>query len=221
MAADPGHKTPSRDRYSRIIRGLRIALPIAAVCLFASIFLFSKTTSFRPGILLTNPQIRDLAQGEKITNPHFSGLTSGGDAFLVTADSALPDAPDPRFVDLERPNSTISFEDGRQIHSVSNSGVLDLQENGATMVDQVVVTTSDGWVLYSDRLELNYDSGNAHSPEAVFGTGPFGTVESEEMTLVQDLHRHAGGGKGVLQFKNNVKVVYTPEQEPPKNEASR
>jgi len=201
-----------KDRHSRLVRALRIALPLIGVLLIVSIFALSNTSALRRGLSLPDAQLADLVTGQRITNPRFSGVTNSGDAYILVADSALPDAPQPRLIDLDNPRTTIDFDSGRILQSQSLTGQVDFQENRVEMTDQVELHTSDGWSAFTEKLLLNYRTGNAHSPGHIFATGPFGTVEAEEMTLTQDLLDNPGGGKGLMRFKRRVKVIYVPKQ---------
>lgn len=208
--------SPPRDRYSTAVRLLRIALPLVALALVASIFVLSNSSALRKGLPVSTPQMAELALGQKIINPRFSGVTEGGDAYLLVADTAVPDGPDPTFVDLERPHTTIDFDNENKYWSKSQTGTIDLTENVVTMTETVEMHLSNGWNAYSEHMILYYQSGNAHSPGPIYADGPFGTVEAQEMVLTQNLDDGPDRRKRLLQFKNKVKVIYLPQ----KNEAS-
>lgn len=200
-----------KDRYSRMVRVFRIAFPVIAVLLLASIFILSKTSNLREALIITDAKLAELAIGQKITNPHFSGVTKTGDAFSISAEWALPDAPIPERIDLNSPLTTIDFQDGRSLKSKSDTGVLDLSKNLATLAGVVSLVTSDGYTAYSDKILLNFETGNVLSPGPVNAVGPQGSIEAGSMELRQDLNINHFGGKGVLLFKNGVKLVYIPK----------
>ncbi len=200
-----------KDGHSRMVRVFRIAFPVIALLLLASIFVLSKTSNLREALIVTDAKLAELAIGQKITNPHFSGVTKTGDAFSISAEWALPDAPSPERVDLNKPLTTIDFQDGRSIKSKSDTAVLDLSENVATLAGVVSLVTSDGYTAHSDELRLNFETGNVFSPGPVSAVGPQGSIEAGSMELRQDLDKNHFGGKGVLLFKNGVKLVYIPK----------
>lgn len=206
MARQPNHK--SQDGYSRMVRIFRVAFPLAAILLLASIFLLSNTQKLREALIEVGPELMELAIGQKITNPHFSGVTRAGDAFSISAEWAQPDAPKPVMVDLNAPVTTIDFLNGRNLKTRSETGLLNLAKNHATLSGSVSLITSDGYDARSDKLLINFETGNAISPGPVTAIGPFGSIEAGSMELRQDLNINQTGGNGVLLFKNGVKLVY-------------
>jgi len=206
MASRPTLKT--QDGYSRMVRVFRVLFPLAAILLLASIFVLSKTKVLREALIEVGPELMELATGQRITNPHFSGVTKAGDAFSISAEWAMPDAPTPVMVDLNSPVTTIDFLNGRSLKSRSQTGVLNLAENHATLSGGVSLLTSDGYDARSDKLLINFETGNAISPGPVTAIGPFGSIDAGSMELRQDLDVNQTGGNGVLMFKNGVKLVY-------------
>jgi len=200
-----------KDGYSRMVRVFRVAFPIIALLLLASIFVLSKTSKLREALIVTDAKLAELAIGQKITNPHFSGVTKAGDAFSISAEWALPDAPKPERIDLANPLTTIDFQDGSSIKSKSETGSLDLSKNLATLSGFVSLVTSDGYTARSDELNLNFETGNVISPGPVQAVGPQGSIEAGAMELRQDLNINHFGGNGVLLFKNGVKLIYVPK----------
>ncbi len=193
-----------------MVRIFRVAFPLVALILLASIFLFSNSKKIREGLIIADAQLAELAIGQKITNPHFSGVTKAGDAFSISADWALPDAPKPDSIDLNLPVTTIDFQDGRRLKSHSATGHLDLQENVAILAGGVSLLMSDGYNARSSELVLNFETGNVVSPGPVIAEGPLGSIEAGAMELRQDLYENPQGGAGVLLFKKGVKLIYKP-----------
>ena len=207
MARRPKNK--KQDGYSRLVRVFRVAFPLVAVALLASIFLFSNRLP--TSLINIPPEVIELARGQKITNPHFSGVTKVGDAFSISAEWALPDAPQPVRIELSKPVTTIDFQDGRNLRSESSTGMLDLAKNIATLSGGVSLVTSDGYNAHSEKLLMNIETGNVFSPGPVNAIGPLGSIQAGAMELRQDLDKNQTGGKGVLLFKKGVKLVYIPQ----------
>ena len=199
-----------------MVRIFRTALPVVAILLAASIFVLSKSNKIREGLIIADAELAELAElaiGQKVTNPHFSGVTSKGDAFTILAEWALPDAPNPEFIDLNLPVTTIDFLDGSRLKSTSAEGRLNLPRNEATLTGKVKLETSNGYTADSDELLVNFETGNVLSPGPVHVKGPLGTIDAGEMELRQDLHKNQSGDKGVLLFNKGVKVLYIPPDE--------
>lgn len=200
----------TRDRYSRRVAIAKIALPLAALALLASLFVYSKTNPVRDGLIFADSELRRMASEAQITNPRFSGVTTAGDAFSVSATIATPDAPKPGRIDLEDPTTSISFASGVDLATSAQTGSLDIKTNIARLAGDVFLETSTGYRVETDEIVLNFLTGNVESPDGVLATGPIGRIEAGSMQLLQDLDKNSGGGQSVLIFKNGVKVVYNP-----------
>ena len=200
------------DRYSRMIKVLRWVLPSLALILLASIFLLSNSAKVRQGLIIADSKLAELAIGQKITNPNFSGVTKSGDAFTISADWALPDAPTPERIELSEPRTTIDFENGRSMRTVAGRGLLNLDTSEATLSDEVNLTTSNGYTAHSNALLLNFQSGNVYSIGPVQAEGPIGTINAGSMTLLQNLDQKPKSN-AVLMFTSGVKLVYKAETE--------
>lgn len=200
------------DTYSQFVRVAKIGFPILAVLLFAGVFVFTKTNPIRDGALISGPDMAELAIGQKITNPHYSGVTKSGDAFSISAESALPNAPAPDQVDLIAPSTTMDFSDGLEVVASAESGHLNLNTQEAILTGSVLFETSDNYKAQSDKIILNFYSGNARSPGPVKATGPMGIITAGKMGLTQDLHQKASINETILSFGNGVKLVYYPKE---------
>lgn len=202
----------TRDRYSRRVAIAKIALPLIALGLLASLFIYSKTNAVREGLIFADSELRRMASEAQITNPRFSGVTTAGDAFSVSATIATPDAPKPGRIDLEDPSTSISFASGVDLASSAKTGSLDIKTNIARLSGDVLLETSTGYRVETDEIMLNFRTGNVETPDGVTATGPFGRIEAGSMELLQDLDKNPEGGQSVLIFKNGAKVVYTPRE---------
>lgn len=201
-----------RDRYSRRVAIAKIALPLVAFALLASLFIYSKTNPVREGLIFADSEVRRMASEARITNPRFTGVTTAGDAFSVSATIATPDAPKPGRIDLEDPSTSISFASGVNLETSAKSGSLDIKTGTARLSGDVFLATSNGYRAETAEVEVNFRTGNVESPDGVLATGPIGRIEAGAMQLIQDLDKNPDGGESVLIFKNGVKVIYLPKE---------
>ena len=200
----------TKDTYSLFVRLAKVGFPIFAVLLIIGVFVFNKVNPIRDGIIISGPEFTKLAVGQKITNPHYSGVTKSGDAFSIAAKSALPNAPTPDLVDLVDPNTTIGFSSGLEVHATSKFGQLDLRKQEASLTGSVFLETSDNFKAYAQKIVMNFYSGNAYSTDPVKATAPFGQITAGSMKLTQNLHKKTSQDDVILSFSNGVKLIYYP-----------
>jgi len=201
-----------KDNYSQFVRFAKIGFPILAAILFIGIFVFTKTNPIRSGIIIPDAKLAELAIGQKITNPHYSGVTKSGDAFTISAKSALPNAPSPDLVDLIAPDTTIGFAGGLEIHASSDTGRLNFNTQEAILTGSVFFETSDNYTANTKEIIINFYTGNATSPGPIKANGPIGHITAGQMSLTQNLHQETSGDRTILSFGNGVKLVYYPAE---------
>lgn len=192
--------------YSRLVRGLKIALPLAALALLASILLGSRDRGDLSN-LFTAEELATLGAGLKLDNPRFAGVTGKGEAFSVQADWALPDSAMPTVIELERPRGEIVLSDGRKLTGNSRTGRLLRREKILELEGEVVLDSSDGYHLETARMEIDLDGKTALAPGPVAGNGPRGHIEAGS------LRAEAASGQGEpgkIWFENRVRVVFIP-----------
>ncbi len=218
MTIDPGRaeahviymSDATKDTYSQFVRFAKIGFPLLAILLVIGVFVFNKVNPIRDAIIISGPEFTKLAVGQKITNPHYSGVTKSGDAFSISATSALPNAPTPDLIDLVKPKTTIGFSSGLEVQTSSDIGQLNLKTQEAILTGTVYLETSDDFKAYADKIVMNFYTGNAFSPGPVRATGPIGEITAGNMRLTQNLHEKISPDDTILSFGNRVKLIYYP-----------
>jgi len=196
-------------RYSRIVRAMKVALPLAAVALVAAIFLSVRDRGDLTD-LFTPEELATLGAGLKLDNPRFAGVTSKGEAFAVQADWALPDSAMPTVVELAHPRGEIELTDGRKLTASAQGGRLLRQEKKLVLEGDVVLDSSDGYHMETALVEFDLEGKAAHAPGPVSGTGPRGRITAGS------LRAEAGdepGEPGKIWFENRVRLVFIPGED--------
>ncbi len=194
-----------------MVRVLKWAFPIVGVVLVGSIFLMSNANKLNELAEVIDGPLAELAVGQRITNPNFSGVTKSGDAFSIVAEWALPDGPKPNKVELSKPQTTINFKDGRTMRTTAGLGALDIRSSEATLTNGVKLRTTDGYTATSTSVEIDFQTGNLYSEGPVVAQGPVGSIEAGAMTLTQNLDQ-VPTGNAVLVFNKGVKLIYNPAE---------
>ncbi|GLQ35497.1 hypothetical protein GCM10007939_17800 [Amylibacter marinus] len=204
--------TARRDTYSTVVKWTKRILPLFALLLLISIFTLTKGDALRNGTLFVPPEVLNLATGQKITNPHFSGVTDAGDAYLVAADAALPDAPKPSRIDLENPRLEINTHKGLTLNSTAQSGALNIKSHSANLRGDVILETSNGYLAQGQGIEFNLKTGSATSAGKVQVEGPIGSITAGQFSVFQNTSTDARRNQGVLKFSQGVRLIYLPSE---------
>lgn len=195
------------DSYSRIVRFLKVLLPLAALALLSSLFLLSRSIDPEATIPFAEKDIKDRIGGQQVTAPYFSGTTSGGDEVIVTAALARPGG-DGQPAEAETLSARITMTGGELITMTSDTGMVAFDSDLATFVGNVRITTTSGYTILSDRLEAALNGLSARSPGTISGKGPIGTFTAGQMIMASK----TDGGPIHTLFKNRVKLIYEPKQ---------
>jgi len=201
--------------YSRLVAWMKVILPLAAVGLVALLFL-SMRDKGDLSELFTPEELATLGAGLKLENPRFAGVTSKDEPFALRAEWALPDSAVPTYIDLERPEGEIRLEDGRTVAAASAKARLNRIEKTLVLEGGVVLDTSDGYHVETERVEIDAKAETAVAPGRVTGSGPRGQIEAGSM-------RASAGGRsgtgeagtgdtrdGTIWFENRVRLVFIP-----------
>jgi lipopolysaccharide export system protein LptC len=211
IACAPGspEAMASRDNaYSRFIALAKIVLPLAALALLSTLFMFSHDGDPTDSLPLGKEDVERLAREQRINEPNYSGVTSDGTALSISADTARPDLLNPNRGTASTISARLDFPNGAHTDISSVAGMIDTDQDRAVLEGGVHIITSDGYDIVTDSVitALTHTSVTADSTVEV--TSPMGDLTAGQMQLDE-----TGGENGgyVLVFKQGVKLIYEPE----------
>jgi lipopolysaccharide export system protein LptC len=192
---------PDRGR-ARRVRLLKVALPAAALALIGAVFLFSGRGEIE-GLRIEGLAV-DPEQGLRLTNPRFTGETDDGRPFVLTADWALPDGPDPTRVELGPMRGQIALDPERRLTLTARSGELFPKDERVRLGEGVEVELSDGHSARATAIEIDIAGQTARSDGPVAGEGPLGAIEAGAMRAARR------DGADYIWFEGGVRVRANP-----------
>lgn len=194
--------------HSRIVGGLRIALPLAALGVLSTLFLFSRDIDPSRALPFAAVDAEDLARDPRITAPRFSGVTDDGSAVTLTAGSVRIASGTDETIRAEAVTALLEAPDGGQSRIVADSARIDRAADRLDLAGDVRIVTA-GYRIHSEALVLRLDQSWAHSPGTVRAEGPAGRLEAGRLTIL----RPPGADTGTqLRFAGGVRMVYHPGQ---------
>jgi len=196
-----------RNFHSRLVAWLKIVLPLAALGLLSTLFLLSRSIDTNNAIPISDVNIQERAQGQGASSPAFAGMTDGGDQVIVNAETAWTDVTNPNRILAEGVDAQLELLSGDVIDITSNSAEVLQQDYIATLIGDVVIITSSGYRMTTDKLKSRFDILYAESLAPVSGTGPPGKLDAARMLLTSDPET----GDAHLLFTGGVKLLYQPQ----------
>ena len=196
------------NTYSRIVSWAKIVLPLIALTLLSTLFMFSGRNPTGQTIPYSEVEIEDLASDPRITAPNYAGVTTHGTAVSVRANTARPDAQDSRLIRGEELMAHVETQSGLQVDLASDQGVIRNDGRHTTLTGDVQATTSTGYHIQSQELIADMDGILLSTNTPVHAQAPFGVLDAGNMMLHQSDPENPGH---VLVFNGGVKLIYTPQ----------
>ncbi|MDC0551430.1 hypothetical protein OAO40_05795 [Amylibacter sp.] len=185
-------------------------MPVIAVLLLASVFIFGKEDALRSGTISIDADTINLTTDQKITNPQFSGLTNLGDSFILKAIEAMPDSPSPEKIDLIGPSLEFDALQGVGFKISSKNGSVNFIKQSAELNGNVYIDMTNGYKAMSEKIQLNLKLGNLIAPSSVEASGPYGKIMAGSMELFKDFDNKTSQVSGNLNFSDGVTLIYLP-----------
>jgi len=193
--------------YSRFVAIAKVILPLAAIGLLSTIFLFSRSVDPEKSIPFADVDVDQLVRDRGVNEPDYAAVSSNGTAISVAARSAAPDKQNADLAVVREITARLKFTNGVHTDISSNLGTINTGAGMAELLGDVLIVTSDGYRISTQSLTTALNETRVESREAVLAESPLGTLEAGAMTLTDE----PGGDDGyVLVFKNGVKLIYTP-----------
>ena len=194
------------NRYSRLVQLGRVVLPLAALGLFSTLFLFARDIDPTRAVSLAEVDVEQLAREARVGRPVYAGVTADGTAVLLRAERARPEAGDPARMTAEAVEGTFESPSGTVARVAAAGALFDSPAQRAELDREVRVQTADGWQLRSDRLEIDLPAGLLVSPGPVVADGPLGRLQAGAMRI----DRSGRAGRETVDFAGGVRLLYDP-----------
>ncbi|MGH1463976.1 MAG: LPS export ABC transporter periplasmic protein LptC [Cognatishimia sp.] len=193
--------------YSTVIAWLKVLLPLVALMLLSTMFLFARSVVPTSSIPFAKSELEERARDQRISAPFFAGQTLAGDSIAITAHSAKPDLDNPRMTHAAEISAQLDFTDGSTVAFASDAATIDNLTLGATLQGHVMIESTTGYTITTQELLINMDTGTANAPQEIAGSGPAGQFRAGGMQMS---HTDDGTRTRFL-FTNGVNLLYTPQ----------
>ena len=197
----------SDNLYSRLVAWLKVILPLAALAILSTLFLLSRNIDPTTTIPFTTIDLRERAASQQVTAPEFAGATEDGDLIAFRAVSARPDPERASRLYAETLEARIDLVSGSVITFRAAGGVVDEASDRAELSGDVIVTSSTGYTVTTDRLISGMRAIHAETPGPINGTGPPGEFSAGRMLITPGAE---DDGSVQMLFTDGVKLLYDP-----------
>ncbi len=197
-------RLPGLGLRSRVVAWLRVLLPLAALAMLSTLFLWSGRPDPEAAIPYADVDGASLEGPPRITAPTWAGVTPDGARVLFSAASATPRAEnggraERMRLDWAGPGGTVAR---------ATAPEAAMGEQAVTLAGGVDLVLSSGWSLVAQTLSAARDRSEVTVDGGVEVIAPFGRLTAGQARL----HRPADAAEGgeVLDFTGGVRLIYQP-----------
>jgi lipopolysaccharide export system protein LptC len=200
-------------RHSRLVRIMRVALPIGIVLGLTVLVLVTYLDPMRMLEKLPSVSGKLAVQGSKITMelPKIAGFTRDSRAYEMTAETAVQDIATPDVVDLKNLRATVELPGPNLVQISAISGVYNTKTEQLVMRDQITFATAHGYRGKLREAIVDVKKGNIVSDQPVELTLPDGLLRANRLEIVDS--------GDVIRFDRGV--VLTLDAEKPAAEGTK
>jgi lipopolysaccharide export system protein LptC len=190
------------QRHSRMVRVLRVAVPVGAVLLLVVVSLISWLDPIHMLARLPTASGSLVVSGSKITMeaPKLAGFTKDARAYELSARSAAQDLTNPDVIELRDIRATIESQDKSAINLTAVDGLYN-RKSGMLKLAKDVLLTSSTYEVTLDEALIDTTSNNVTSDKPVQVKMLQGVVNAKRLEVK--------GGGDVVRFLGDVKMTLT------------
>jgi lipopolysaccharide export system protein LptC len=204
---DPDRAFRAARRHSRLVRVLRVAVPVAVVVGAVAIFLI---TYFNPLRMFTKLPVDIgslVVSGTKVImeQPKLTGFTRDARAYELTAEAAAQDLTKPDIIELKRIHAKVEMQDKSTVTMTAATGVYDSKADTVKLDRDIVLTSTSGYRGRLSEATVDIRKGDVVSNHPVVLNMLQGTLNAKRLQIVNsgDLVRFDGGVTMVLMLNHD------------------
>jgi lipopolysaccharide export system protein LptC len=185
-------------RYTRLVRSLRIVLPVIGLLAVAIVILWPKIRAEFNRPTVTSQEERQA----KMVNGRYVGSDSHGRPYTVTYDSAQQ-PPDGGPVDMVNPTAELTLRNGHWVAVRAEHGRYDQAGGLLDLSGHVEVFHDDGYDFTTERAHVEFAKNLIWGDRAVEGSGPKGEVQGRGFRIVNN-------GESIV-FTGAARILLRPD----------
>ena len=194
------------DSYSAFVVWLKTLLPIVALGMLSTIFLFSGRVDVTQSLPYAKLNIAEIVREQRITKPYFSGVSNNGTEITVSAAYASSDTQNSNILNITDLSIILISEHEKAVRITAGLGVLDAAKQKAMASKDVYLTAMPDFWLKTNNLTVDLKQGIATADTLFQSITALGTIDAGNMvvkTITSDQQ---------IIFTNGVRLIYYPNQ---------
>jgi lipopolysaccharide export system protein LptC len=197
--AKPNHRATFHHR-SRFLRAVKFVLPLLAVAILSSLFLFSQPITLGGALPFADIDLADRLREPKMTDVRLASTTDKGAELALTADAVVPTSTTQTIA--RNAKGTITPLNGNATTFTAPQISYTEDTALATLTGGVQITSAD-YTMTTEAMDVQINAAKLQSRSPVSAKGPLGTLQAGG----HDCARKRWGAISVLQFGGSVGIL--------------
>ena len=195
-------------RHSRVVRILRVAIPVVVVVGLTGVFLAAYFNPLRMLAKLPVDVGNLVVSGTKVTmeKPHLSGFTSDARSYALSADAAKQDLTHPDLLEMSNILAKVQMQDKSMMEISANTGIYNSKAETLKLVQNILLKSSTGYSSRLSEATIDISKGHVVSPKPVVVEMLQGTLNANRLEIFNsgEVMRFDGGVKMNVMLDNAV-----------------
>lgn len=186
MRSTARHLTPRQrsalpgSAYDRLVGVAKWALPLAAFAILAACLILPLTASQEFSFILAKDRVALAGERLRVSRALYRGEDRKGQAFTISATSAVQRRSDTPVVELNGIAATLAAKDGL-IKATAETGRYDIERERITVEGPVRVDSPAGYLLETRDVAVDLPSRSVASDAGVSGRVPLGSFSAQRL----------------------------------------
>jgi lipopolysaccharide export system protein LptC len=193
------------DSYSFFIAWVKTLLPIVALGMLSTIFLFSGKVDVTQSLPYAELNVEDIIREQRITKPYFTGISEGGIEFALSAAYATPNASQPSILNVSELRVEFKTPQGNTAEITAGLGEMNTETKNAKISRGVNLASKLNFWITTETLDIDFNDSYASTNGPFKGVFSLGSIESGNMVL-----KMIAGDQQII-FTNGVRMLYNPK----------
>ena len=189
------------DGYSAFVAWVKTLLPIAALGMLSTIFLFSGKIDVTKSL-----PYAEIVREQRITKPYFTTISENGTEVALSAAYA---SADPNITDnynVSEPSIVLKSKTGRRTQITAGFGKMNSTSQQAIVSQGVSVTGTPKFWFKTNKLSVSFERATVSSNGFFEGVTPIGAIKAGKMFM-----QMAADDRQIV-FTNGVQLIYQPHK---------
>jgi len=186
-------------RYSRFVALMKRLLSLGAFLIIAAVLAFFFVQRLPRQLQVSYERLGRIENDLTMVKPRLAGADAKGNPFVITADSAVQDAHNPKKASLKNLEADLSLDKQNWVNARARAGMVDMDTGALELRGGIDVFTATGYELHSRSASANLKQSVIHGHEPVTGQGPQGSLRADEF--------HADRATNLLTLSGHVQMT--------------